>query len=76
MTVAAMTLVERLDNPQWRHEPGDTPQLDVDRTLADMASAAEEIRAMRLAIDRYLAGDYGCNGGAEALFEAWRCPIP
>jgi len=39
-----MTLLERLRNPAWVHDPGlDRPTLDVERTMADMEEAAREI---------------------------------
>jgi hypothetical protein len=40
-----MTLVERLRNPQWAHQPNELPRLDVDRTLQDMEDAAAALTA-------------------------------
>jgi hypothetical protein len=55
-----MTLIERLRNPEWNNR---------ERLFTDMTMAADRIEQLETAINRYLAGDYSCNGGAEELFE-------
>jgi len=47
-----MTLIERLRNPQWVHNPTNflPPVLDVDQTRCDVDEAANEIERLRSAV--------------------------
>ena len=64
-----MTLVARLRNPAWAPLPGQARQLEIERTVADMQEATTRIDRLETAINRYLAGDTHCNGGAQIMFE-------
>lgn len=60
-----MTLVEMLNNPQ-RKAGG---ELDGPFNERVMARGAARIDHLETAINRYLADDFHCNGGAIELFE-------
>jgi hypothetical protein len=68
MSNEQMTLIERLRNPQWVGSHSNI-QLHIDVTVANMDAAAARIERLETAITRYLADDFGCNGGAMAMFE-------
>lgn len=48
MTEEAMTLIERLNNPQWVHGGGAAPNLDTYQTTKDMAEAAIMIATQKI----------------------------
>lgn len=64
-----MTLVERLRNPQWKTLGLGQAEMDAPAARRDMTLAAARIEALENAINRYLADDFSCNGGAEIMFE-------
>jgi hypothetical protein len=64
-----MTLIDRLRNPHWENLPGGARRLHIEDTLADMGESAARIERLETAINRYLAGDTHCNGGAQLMFE-------
>ncbi len=70
MTENRMTLRERLENPAWVHDFVGEPRLAPDITQATMKEAAARIIELETVINRYLADDFSCNGGALRMFEA------
>jgi hypothetical protein len=55
MTIGSLTIIERLRSP--------------DATAPDKEAAVKRIKRLETAVFRYLADDFGCNGGAQIMFE-------
>jgi hypothetical protein len=55
MTIGSLTLIERLRSQ--------------DATAADKEALIKRVNRLETAVFRYLADDFGCNGGAQVLFE-------
>ena len=61
-----MTLKERLLAVQRNDDGSMSDAVNIDA----METAASEIQRLRATIERYLADDFSCNGGAQKMFEA------
>ncbi len=65
--VMADDIVERLRSPMWVHgdAPFESPQLDKEQCISDMAKAADEIERLRAKIEAIsqVAGKASIDGG-------------